>query len=134
MSAALTQDSRTERRRGPGRPWVKGQSGNPGGQPKGLTDVRRLAAQHTEEAIGTLVEIARKGRSEPARVAAASAILDRAYGKPAQTVVGDPDNPVRVEVEDVPRARVVQALLAVLHGTALDEPDPPTIEHHPEEG
>jgi hypothetical protein len=45
-----------------------------------------LARQHTEFAIGVLREIAEHGESEAARVAAANSLLDRAHGKPAQSV------------------------------------------------
>ena len=40
-----------------------------------------LAKTYTEEALETLVDVARNGRTDSARVAAANAILDRAYGK-----------------------------------------------------
>ena len=42
-----------------------------------------LAREYTDDALSALFEVARYGRSERARVAAAIAILDRAYGKPA---------------------------------------------------
>jgi hypothetical protein len=69
--------------------WKPGQSGNPGGRPKG---VAALARAHTAEAIETLV---RALRSDDERVAvtAAATLLDRGWGKvvAAQT---DSDNPV----------------------------------------
>jgi hypothetical protein len=59
----------------------EGVSGNPGGSQKELREVVDLARSHGPEAIETLAE------SPPAvRVAAASHILDRAYGKPKETV------------------------------------------------
>ena len=42
-----------------------------------------LAKVHTGEALNTLLDIARNGRTDAARVSAANAILDRGYGKPA---------------------------------------------------
>jgi hypothetical protein len=66
--------------------WVKGVSGNPGGRHKGVKEVKELAQAHAADAVRTLAEICKTGQSEAARVAAASAILDRAYGKPTQTV------------------------------------------------
>ena len=42
-----------------------------------------LAKTCTEEALQTLVDVARNGRTDAARVSAANALLDRAYGKPA---------------------------------------------------
>jgi hypothetical protein len=44
-----------------------------------------LARAHTSTALGVLVDIAKKGESESARVAAANSILDRAYGKARQS-------------------------------------------------
>jgi hypothetical protein len=45
-----------------------------------------LVAGHVETAIATLAQIAKSGESESARVSAATAILDRAYGRPGQAV------------------------------------------------
>lgn len=46
-----------------------------------------LARQHTPMAISTLVEIAsNKALSPAARVTAATALLDRAHGRPVQSV------------------------------------------------
>lgn len=68
-----------------GRPFEKGRSGNPGGRPKEVGHVREAARVHTEEAIDTLASIMRDPE-EPsrARVAAAEALLNRAWGRPEQ--------------------------------------------------
>lgn len=59
--------------------WIAGKSGNPGGRPKALRDVEELARQHTPSAIQALAE----ALGDPdKRVAAAVALLDRAWGKP----------------------------------------------------
>lgn len=59
-----------------------------------------LVAGHVETAIATLAEIAKTGESEAARVSASVAILDRAYGRPAQAVALDVTDttPERIEV------------------------------------
>jgi hypothetical protein len=69
-----------------GRKFQKGQSGNPGGRPKAAETVRDLARSHTTEAMQALVKIATKGKSESAKVQAATAILERGWGKPLQQV------------------------------------------------
>ncbi|HEY2229971.1 MAG TPA: hypothetical protein VGI22_19965 [Xanthobacteraceae bacterium] len=70
-----------------GRRWKKGQSGNPAGPPKIIFEIARVAKQYTWEALETLAGVMRdKDASPPARVAAAVALLDRAWGRPMQAV------------------------------------------------
>ena len=61
------------------------------GRPKGALNratvenkatLAELARSHTTEALETLVDVMKHGKTPSARVAAASAILDRGYGKP----------------------------------------------------
>ena len=74
-----------------------GVSGNPSGRPKIVGEVMELARQHTAKAISTLVEIMQdEGAPKAARVAAASAILDRGYGKPPQAVEHSGDGVIQV--------------------------------------
>ncbi len=83
------KSGKTAKRRGPGRPFQPGHSGNPGGRPKDAVAVRALARQRTKEAIETLTAIMRMGQTEAARVRAAEALLDRGWGRPTPTVGGD---------------------------------------------
>lgn len=63
-------------------PWPKGVSGNPGGRPRGLAEVSRLARAYTSEAIDTLAKCMREGEPR-ARIAAAEALLNRGWGRSA---------------------------------------------------
>jgi hypothetical protein len=63
--------------------FKSGQSGNPGGRPRVVHEVRDLAMSFTTEAIETLASIMRNGKAPlQARAAAANALLDRAIGRP----------------------------------------------------
>ena len=67
--------------------FEKGHSGNPGGRPKVLAEVQELARAHTAENIEGLMEVARNPKAPAqARVAARVAVLDRAWGKPGQSI------------------------------------------------
>ena len=75
-------------------------SGRPAGTPNRATEAHKaricdLAKDYAEAALEALVSIARNGASEAARVSAACAILDRAYGKPqAQKTVEVDHEPI----------------------------------------
>ncbi len=71
-----------------GKPFKKGQSGNPGGRPRVIADLRDLARQHAAAAVKELARLSLKARSEAVRVAAARELLDRGYGKATQIVEG----------------------------------------------
>jgi hypothetical protein len=80
----------TLKKAAPGKPFQKGQSGNPGGRPKEIPEVRAKAREMTVEALETLAAIMRSPKAPPpARVTAAVAILDRGWGKPTQPIDGD---------------------------------------------
>jgi hypothetical protein len=72
--------------------FQKGKSGNPGGRPKEVAEVKALARTHTTTAINTLVSIAAsKNATDAARVSACIALLDRGWGKPDKTHHHDGD-------------------------------------------
>ena len=80
-------------------PFVKGQSGNPGGRAKAvMPDGRTLseaAREHSPAALQVLVDAL--SRPETALVAAKE-ILDRGFGRPAQSVelTGSEGGPVAI--------------------------------------
>lgn len=64
-------------------------AGRPPGSPnKATVDMKarmyELAREYTVTAFETLLDVAKNGKSDSARIAAATAILDRGYGKPRQ--------------------------------------------------
>ena len=66
-------------------PFQKGQSGNPGGRPKGFAEIKALAREHGPKAIQKLVEHLEGDDSKLSQTAAV-ALLDRGYGKPGQSM------------------------------------------------
>jgi hypothetical protein len=77
-----------------GRPFRPGQSGNPGGRPKVLAEVRDLARASTLEALETIRHLMADEKIPPAiRLSAAEALLDRAWGKSATVQPSDLNRP-----------------------------------------
>ncbi len=76
--------------RGGARPGAGRKKGKVGEAKRELAE---MAKEHAGDALLTLVEIARGNSAASARVSAAVAILDRAYGKPSQALEHSaPDN------------------------------------------
>ena len=70
-----------------GKPIPKGKSGNPGGRPRKTPEEHDLVAAckaKTPEALHVISDIMTNGEKEQTRLAAALAIIERAYGKPVQ--------------------------------------------------
>ena len=85
------------------RPWKPGQSGNPGGRPKGIA---RLAREHGDKALNVLVS-ALDDDDGRIRIAAAREILDRGYGKPV-TMTADVTNKLEELDDDFLESAIAQ--------------------------
>lgn len=97
--------------------WPSGVSGNPGGYSKEkralVARMAELAREHTPAAIGKIVALMNDPKSSRAmQLAAANALLDRAYGKPAQTVFTPDLPPSEFDVNDIDAARRMAFILA----------------------
>ena len=85
----------------PGKPFKKGQSGNPGGRPKGSKGFKeRCRAFANEEGLNTLIEIARESGDKD-RLKAVELLLAYGYGKPRQALdIGDGEGgPAKILLE-----------------------------------
>ena len=103
----LTNDSplRSARKQPIGRPFEPGKSGNPGGRPAALAEVKALAREQTEANIAALVAV-RDNPDSPAaaRVSAANSLLDRGWGRPTQALEhsGPDGGPIPTGQDDAP--------------------------------
>ncbi|MGN7124358.1 DUF5681 domain-containing protein [Methylorubrum thiocyanatum] len=98
------------------RGWKKGESGNPKGRPPVIREVQELAKAQTEFAINTLVSIAGNEKANgSARVQAAVALLDRAWGRPKQSV------DVKVDHEATGLAAAIRAMTEAKQQAVADQ-------------
>lgn len=88
------------------------------GRPKGMRNaatiqqvmtIGEMARLHTDAAMNALVQIAVSGESDAARVSAATAILDRGYGKATQQVEhsGPGGNPIAFDLTHMTREQLL---------------------------
>jgi hypothetical protein len=107
-----------------GKPFQRGQSGNPSGRMKIPEDVKKMARGLTKEAIGCLASVMRDLTAPPsARVRAAETLLDRAWGRPETSA----NIRISGDVRDLSTAEILAALAAL--GVAAAEPDGPEVVH-----
>jgi hypothetical protein len=72
------------RKRGPGRPFQKGQTGNPGGRSKELADIRALIRDSLPKAVAYLLALVDDDNARPEiRLEAVKTLLAYGVAKPA---------------------------------------------------
>lgn len=100
----MAQNSELKARRqgGPGRPFRKGESGNPGGRPKSkiLSAELRKALEANDGVlarwlIAALVKMVLDGKSDAMKM-----IFDRTEGKIPQPIIGDEEQPLTFKFVD----------------------------------
>ncbi len=99
--AEISPIQKNQSRRGGKRPGAGRKRGVPvKATPRERNDIADQAKDYADVALQALVGIVRQGMSEAARVTAATALLDRGYGKPRQSVehAGKDGGPIQVQV------------------------------------
>lgn len=113
---------------GPGKRFRKGQSGNPRGRPKVVAELRDLARVHGAAAMKTLADVMEDEDAPPAaRIAAATHLLDRGYGKPTQHIEATVN--LLDKLSDVEQ-RALAAALEALAGASDDATGGTPSAHH----
>lgn len=121
----------TTKKRKPNRGQFRpGQSGNPGGRPRGLVELCKLARAYTPQALKVLVEVMADERASSvgARVRAAEALLNRAWGMPVEAIRVDGlmasiDTPSRVMTAD-DNLNLARRIAFWLHSTKREMHNP----------
>jgi hypothetical protein len=73
-------------------------------------DLRSLCRSHTETAVNTLVSIMRQVKCPPAaRSMAATALLDRGWGRPSQAITGEDGGELRITIRQLVESTLAPA-------------------------
>ena len=116
VSASTSEHGRTL----PVTAWKPGQSGNPNGRPKPEVDIAALARVHGPKCIDVVARML-SDKDGKLRLAAATALLDRGFGRPNQSV--DVNTTSVLELHLVAARAISDSIIAA----AGD--GPPTIDH-----
>ena len=109
----MSDQNKAKQEKRVGHRWKPGQSGNPGGRPKTVAEIRELLKSHAPMAVARLVELA-GSKNEAVAERAASAILDRAGIRPI-AAEGD-----KIEVVGEGGAALARLTALLARGTAAE--------------
>jgi hypothetical protein len=121
----VSADNSIPQRRVIGRPFPPGVSGNPGGAPKGLAEVRRMAQERSPRAVERLGELVEDENGKVA-IAACVAIYEIGWGKlgthkdPAPGA-SDPNASNKIDLSKLSSAELVQFRTLALKAKASTE-------------
>jgi hypothetical protein len=95
-----------------GRPFVKGRSGNPAGRPRATFDFTSAARAATPEVLEMFLKSIRSSNWRE-RHSAGIVLLDRAFGKPTQPIVGEDGGSISI-LHLVAMREIGEAIIAEL--------------------
>lgn len=97
---AANSEKTEKKKRGNGKPFEKGQSGNPNGRPRIPQEFKELAKTKSLGALNKIIEIMENPESDKKDVLRASEmIIDRAWGKPTQQIDADVNGNMNITIE-----------------------------------
>ena len=108
---ATSSETTAKKKRGPGKPFAKGQSGNPSGRPKANPEVKEILKAASPDAARKLVGLL-ESRTEKIALAAATEILDRTMGRPETTGKVQVEHSGSLSLQAEVRAALLERLAA----------------------
>lgn len=99
------------------KPFVKGQTGNPGGKSEGQKECLRLAREASPKAMATLIALMDSG-DDRVSIMAADKVLERAYGKAKEQPADD--KPLGLDLSKCPpeALQLIKQALAMIATSA----------------
>ena len=118
MSKRADNSTKSSTKRVVGRPFAKGQSGNPGGRKPIPDDVKAIFSDaNTVAVVKALLETA-LDRDHSDHVKAAVAFLDRKFGKAVQPISGPAGGAIPIEIQQMNDEELKAAAAQLLKGGA----------------